>query len=138
MKRLSSKEFKHIYSKVTRLCIDLVIKNKDGILFTKRGITPWKGMWHLPGGTVLFHESLENASRRIAKGELNLKIKIIKVVGTMEFFRNKYHAVSVAFLAKPLSNKIKLDRQATEFRYFKKPDKNTIKEHKKFIEGLKL
>ncbi len=72
-------------SKVPRLCIDLIVKTKDGILLTKRQIPPYIGYWHTPGGTVLLHEKLESAAERIAQEEIGTKIKIIKLLGTMEF-----------------------------------------------------
>jgi len=61
---LSQKEFDDIYSKVPRLTVEVIVKNRaGGILLTKRAIEPCKGQWHLPGGTVRFGESLLEASR---------------------------------------------------------------------------
>ena len=135
-KRLTPKEFKQVYGKVPRLCVDLVIMDKGGILFTKRAINPCKGQWHLPGGTVLFNETLEQAAHRVAKEELGIKIKIHDDLGYMQFFikGKKYHAMSIAFISTPKGNStITLDRQASEYKYFKNLDKNTVKEHKAFL-----
>lgn len=66
-KRLPSKEFKYLYGKVPRLCVDVVIQSKDGVVLSKRDIPPAKGMWHIPGGTVLFGESLEKAAKESPK-----------------------------------------------------------------------
>jgi len=41
--RLTNEEFMLIYSKVPRICVDLMIETKKGILFTKRTIGPYKG-----------------------------------------------------------------------------------------------
>jgi len=67
VRKLPLKEFKTIYSKVPRLCVDLVIRNKQGTLLTKRDIPPDLGWWHFPGGTVLIGETLENTVQRVAK-----------------------------------------------------------------------
>ena len=73
MKRpFTSEEFKTIYSKVPRLCVDLVIKTRKGIILTLRSLPTWYGMWHLPGGTILYKESLQDAIKRVAEEELGI------------------------------------------------------------------
>ena len=62
--KLSDQEYKEIYSKVPRLCVELLIKTEEGILLVKRAIPPGEGLWYLPGGTVLFDESVEQAVKR--------------------------------------------------------------------------
>lgn len=71
---LTKEEFDSIYSKVPRLTVELVIKDGDKILLTKRSIEPCRGLWHLPGGTVYFGESLLDAVKRIAKKELSIDV----------------------------------------------------------------
>jgi len=131
--KLTQKEFDEIYSKVTRLCVELIIKTKKRILLTKRKIAPDRGKWHLPGGTVFFEESLKNTVKRVAKQELGLKVQPIKILGYIEFLRKGYHPVSIVFLIKANSGRIKLDYQASDFIFTKKIPKNTVKEHKKFL-----
>ena len=82
---LTPEEFSFIYSKVPRLTVELIIKNKDGMLLTKRAIEPCIGQWHLPGGTVRFGESLVNAVKRIANRELGIEIIQTKNVGIIEY-----------------------------------------------------
>ena len=77
-KKLPYKEFLSIYRKVPRLCVDLVVKNKNGVLLTKRDIKPSKGMWHIPGGTILYDESVKDAIKRVAKEETGLKPVLVK------------------------------------------------------------
>lgn len=128
-------EFKYIYGKVPRLCVDLIIKTNKGIVLSKRDIIPNKGMWHLPGGTVLNFESLEKAIVRIAKGETGLKVRPIKLLGTIEFLdKNAHgHAVSVAYEVLPVSGKLTGSDQAKEIKYFTQIPKNTITEHAGFL-----
>ena len=132
---LPEKDFKYIYSKVPRLCVDLVIQNEYGIVLSKRDIMPDKGKWHLPGGTVLNNESLKKAVERIAKGETGLKIKIVSYVGNIEFLRENphAHAVSLVYLVKPVSGNLKGSSQAEEIEFFHKLPVNTIKEHSAFL-----
>ena len=138
VKKLPLEEFKAIYSKVPRLCVDLVIRNKDEILLTLRDIKP-AGRWHLPGGTVLHRESLEDTAKRVAKEELGIDIKIQKLLGAIDFYNDKTglgHPVSIAFEASPIGNKIKLDSQAKKYKYFKKIPDNSFTEQKEFLEKL--
>src|SRR3989344_4567321 len=108
MKRLSQRFFNEIYSKVPRLCIDLVIKDKRGIVLTKRDINPYKGMWHIPGGTLLLGENIEQCAKRVAKYETGLKIKIRKLLGVEEyhFFAKYTKVVSLVYLVEPTEGKL--------------------------------
>lgn len=140
---LSQKEFDLIYSRVPRLCVDIVIKNKSGVLLAKRAIEPYKEWWHLPGGTVFIHEKIEDAAKRVIKRELNVNIKIIKKIDylggpTTEI---NHHDFSVVLLAKIISGKIRLNEESEEFIITKKIPKKTLAGHanlfKKYPEILK-
>src|SRR3989338_4511051 len=136
-KKLSQKKFNCIYSQVPRLGVEIILKTKDGVLLTKRLIPPSKGMWHFPGGSILFNETLKQAVKRTAKEEINLNVKIVKLLGVIEFPQKKEvfgHPISLAFLVKRKSGKIKGSWQADEIKFFKKPPKNIHSAHKKFIE----
>ena len=139
MKLLSKEEFEMIYSKVPRVCIDLLIESKNGILLTKRAIAPNRGFWYLPGGGILFNESVKDACRRISRKELGCEdIKIVKKIGYIEFLDEKdngfsRHSISIVFLAKINSEKIVLNDEASEFMFTKKIPENTYKEHNEFL-----
>ncbi|MFH0805336.1 MAG: NUDIX domain-containing protein, partial [Patescibacteria group bacterium] len=66
VKKLPFSEFKSIYSRVPRLCVEIMVKTNNGVLLLKRNIDPEKGKWHLPGGTVLKGERLEDTVKRVA------------------------------------------------------------------------
>lgn len=83
-KKLSRKDFDYIYSRVPRLCVDIILQTNKGILLTKRSIEPYKGMWHIPGGTVLKGETVEGAVIRIAKKELGITPKIERLIDFIE------------------------------------------------------
>ena len=136
--KLSKKEFKEIFSKVPRICVDLVIKTEDGVLFTKRSIEPFKKTWHLPGGGVLLNETLEEASKRIAKRELNLDINLKESIGQIEHLYEKCegikrHSISIVFLAEMASKEIKLNEDAEDYLFSKKIPENTIPEQEEFL-----
>ena len=134
-KKLSENMFNKIYSKVPRLCVDLVIKEKKGILLTKRDIPKCKGMWHLPGGTLYINEKIEKAAKRIAKYETGLKIQINKFLGIKEYSKRStfWHTISVVYLVKPIGKNLKGSKEGKDVRYFKKIPKNTIKDQKEIL-----
>ena len=82
---LTIKEFKEIYSKVSRATVSLVIKTNKGIALSLRNLPSWRNKWHLPGGTIFYKETVENAVKRKAKEELGIKVKIVKLLGYIEY-----------------------------------------------------
>lgn len=122
---LTKAEYKSIFKRVPRICVDLIVTGKAGILLTKRLIAPYKNSWHLPGGRVYFRESLTKAVKRIAKKELSLnQVVISPLVGYMEFVRevqdkNPMHSISLVFEIKSKSDNYKGSWQGKDIRFFK-------------------
>lgn len=136
--KLPYETYKSIYSKVPRLCVDLVIKSPQGVLLTLRNLKP-KGYWHLPGGTILLNESVEEAVHRVAKEELGVEIIIDKYLGIVDFYKGYVglgHPISIEYAVHITEGKITLDQQATEFGYFKKVPPRTLKHQKEFLHTL--
>ena len=133
-KRLPLKTFEYIYERVPRICVDLVIKSPKGVLLSLRNIPPI-GYWHFPGGSILFNESPENAVQRVAKEELGVKVKIVKLLGVISFhnYIGLGHPISIAYLVKPLSPIKGPVSQASAIKYFKTPPPKTIKKQKDFF-----
>lgn len=135
-KRLTDEEFLNIFKKVPRLCIDLLIETDKGILFTKRSIEPYKEQWHLPGGSVLMNETLEESVKRIGKYELGVEVKSLKLEGVVEFFNEgerKTHSVSLVFNTQITSGDINLNEEASDFLFSKEIPENTISQQADFI-----
>ena len=113
--------------------VDLIIKDGNSILLTKRSIAPYKNCWHFPGGVVFKTEKLRSAAKRIAKEELNLDIKIEKFLGVYENPVMIRHDVTNVFVASILRGTIKLDFQSNGVRFFKTPPKNMIPYQRKIF-----
>ncbi|OGH19931.1 MAG: hypothetical protein A3D74_00650 [Candidatus Levybacteria bacterium RIFCSPHIGHO2_02_FULL_37_13] len=140
MKKLPLSEFLNIYGKVPRLCVEIVVEQRQGILLTLRDIPPGKGLWHFPGGSVLYDESVFDAAHRIAKEELGVEIHINKFLGFTDWYKSKNavgHSVSLLFSAKITKGEIKTNFQAIEAKFFKTLPQNIMKENKKFIDKYK-
>ena len=134
-------EFKSIYSRFPRLCVDLVIKKEKGTLLTLRQDNGWIGQWHLPGGTIYLKETVQETINRVAKEELGLELEVVRLLGYLEYpseekERGYGHSISLAFLCKPKSENITLDNQVSAHEFFLTPPDNTIAEQKEFL--LKL
>lgn len=135
-KRIPEEEFKYIYSKVPRLCVDIIVQTSEGVILTKREIEPYKGFWHIPGGTVLNGEKLEETAKRVALEELGLEIKINKLLGILEYpeMDDEKHAVSVVYLITDFLGTPRGSYQGEEVKYFKELPENLISTQKEFLE----
>ncbi len=140
---LPYKKFKDIYSLVPRLAIEVVIVKDESILLTKRSSHGWAGMWHTPGGTVLYREAVQDAVKRIALEELGVKVEVSRNLGYFEAWseekeRGFGYSVSLPFLVIPEHFEFQLNNQATEFKFFSDLPDIIVPEHKQFYENINL
>lgn len=139
-KPFTSEEFKSIYSRVPRLTVDAVIKKDNGIVLSlrKEGIG-WENMWHLPGGTVLYKETVEQALHRIVKDETGLDIRVLKLLGYMEYPEEEKErgfgwSVSIAILCEALPGDLVVNEDASDIRVYSELPEGTIKTQRDFLE----
>ncbi len=71
------------------MCVDVIVETSRGIVLTLRDIEPWKGQWHIPGGTVMYTESVEHAVKRVAKEEIGVNVAIQKLIGYTEYLNER-------------------------------------------------
>jgi len=135
---LSNKDYKFIYSRVPRLCVDLVIFSREGIVFSKRDIPPYRGQWHLPGGRVFMRESIQKAIDRIVLVELDIEVSQPKLLGYIEYPREQkvFHSISMVFKVQKKSGEIRGSFQAQKVKVLKKIPNNTILPQRRFLESL--
>ena len=140
VKRIPFKEFKSIYSKVPRLCVEVVLIEKEGVLLIRRTIEPAIGEWHTPGGTVLKNEHLEEAVKRVAREEIGLEVSVERMLGIIEYVSYKNHFsqdISIAFLVKNISEKVPhTDEHADKFAFFSVLPQKMIKDQKVFYKKV--
>lgn len=136
--KLPYNEYKSIYSRVPRLCVDLLIRRDSGVLLIQRAIDPGKGLWHFPGGTVLRGESIEVAARRIALEETSLSVDNLVLAGTMEFPHEDnlfFHTISLVYSVGKFDGSLKGGVQGKELDFFKDLPDLMIREHKNFLQS---
>jgi ADP-ribose pyrophosphatase YjhB (NUDIX family) len=83
---LPKSEYDSIYSRVPRLCVEVVISLPErGVLLMRRDTPPNIGVWHIPGGTVLFAEPVVEAVKRVARDELGFEVDVGDLLGFIEY-----------------------------------------------------
>ena len=99
--------------------------HRDGsILLIRRRFEPNKGRWSLPGGLVEIGEDPAEAARREVMEELGLEVaieglfQVANEVVRDEAGRVKYHFVLVDYLMKPLGDRVTLNEESEEYRWF--------------------
>jgi len=141
-KPLSETEFKTIYSKVTRLCVELVIQTPKGIVLALRKLPSWYKMWHLPGSSLLYKEKIKDAILRIAINEVGMKVTPDKFLGYIEYDEEKErgfgHTISLAFLCRGDAKTMKPNEDAFEVKAFDKLPENFIEEQRDFLKSHKI
>lgn len=140
MNYLSDEDYDFIYSRVPRICVDLLIVNSNSeILLTKRTIEPYKDHWHLPGGRIKFRESIFDALNRILKAELGLGLSVVEMIGACEFPEEiqkgqERHSISLVHFIKTSNyTEINLDHTANEMAFFGELPTIIIPAQQKFI-----
>lgn len=134
---LTKAEFDKIYSKVPRLCVEVILRSQDGdIWLAKRKTDPAKGLWYTPGGTVLMLELLTDAVKRIAAEELLItEIKSEpKMIDVIEYNFSTYTGfpISIAYeISTKQTPQIGLDGE--EIKSFSKLPEHMIPEHRHFL-----
>jgi ADP-ribose pyrophosphatase YjhB (NUDIX family) len=119
---LPEAEFREVYRKVPRLTVELALVDGHQVLLTKRAAPPCNGLWHLPGGTVRFGESLTAAVDRVACDELGLVVAASAPIGFIEYpshyLHGLDHPVGVVFRITAWSGEISLDSSASAHGWF--------------------
>ncbi len=124
--------------------MDIILNTPEGILLTLRNIEPYKNLWHIPGGTVHYHETIEDAIGRIAKEELGVEVNIARLADYMEYpseekLRGWGWPIALQFICNIKLGKLQVNEQARDIRFFKKFEdipENTLEEHKKILRKL--
>lgn len=111
--------FNYVNGLVPRVAVELVVlrDNRSEILLTQRPPDDpyWPAMWHVPGGYILFRESVRDAINRIARNELGSRVSECLFLGYLEFYREeenpRNHSISLIF-------RCSLENEAKTGEYF--------------------
>ena len=83
-------------------------ENITEVFATERGYGEFKGQWEFPGGKIEVGETPQQALIREIQEELTVKIKVGKLIDTIEYDYPTFHLSMDCFWAKIISGKIVL------------------------------
>jgi len=106
---------------VVEACVGAFIFDSKRRLFLAKS-KKFKGKWVVPGGHVVFGETMEKALKREVFEETRLKIRVLRLlqandcIFSKEFHDPRRHFIFLDFLCRALTTKAKLDeRELQEF-----------------------
>ncbi len=135
---LPKAEYDWIFSRVPRLCVEVVIVDPErGVLLALRDIPPNVGAWHIPGGTVLFGEPLPDAVNRVARRELHLDVRATEMLGYIEYpshYENGLDSpVGLAFRSEPVGGHPPLEATPAGCEWFRRLPSGIYAEQGQFL-----
>lgn len=89
--------------------VDTIIKKDNRIILIKRKNYPFKNKLVIPGGKVIYNETVEHAAIREAKEETGLKVRLKEILGIYSNPKRdpRWHSISTVFIAEPITDKLK-------------------------------
>ena len=86
-----------------------IIKKEDKIFITRRGYGEFVDMWEFPGGKIENGESKEEALHREIKEELELHIKNLEYLTTVDYDYSNFHLTMHCFICEIDRGTLKLN-----------------------------
>ena len=131
--KISEELFQKIKQNTPLSCVDIILIKNDQFLLVKRVIPPYKNKWCLPGGIIKKNQKIVERLNNVAKYELGIKVKIMKVLGFYEKIYKDRHDISHCYVVTTDDKNFTLDFQANEFRFFKHIPDNIALFHVKML-----
>ncbi|MFZ2202064.1 MAG: NUDIX domain-containing protein, partial [Microgenomates group bacterium] len=103
------------------------------ILYTKRDVEPFVGMWHFPGSFLLKGETVSECIKRIAKEEVGIEptdenFKLIRLDEDLEEPRG--HVIHLVYLIKLTKSQL---IESENKKFFFEPPQPMIPTHRKIF-----
>lgn len=138
-KPFSYKVFEQLYSKVPRFTVMIIVVKNSKILLAKRNLDSWRDMWHIPGVTVLYKESIAKAIERVALSELGIQVYPERLLGYIEYPSEQEQrgfgwTIGFVFQCEFISGIIKPNDDISDIQFFSSLPSTMISEEKEFVE----
>ena len=99
--------------------VEAIISKGNSLLFLRRQNSPAKGQWWFPGGKIRKGETLGEALYREVKEETGLEVIKSKLVNVYSRIFDERHDIAIAYLCNCKGDKIILNNEHSEYKYFK-------------------
>lgn len=102
-----------------------IIVKDNRIFATQRGYGEFKDGWEFPGGKIEPGESAQEALVREIREELDVDIRVGKLLETVEYDYPEFHLTMHCFICELLSEEIVL-KEHEDARWLKKEELDTV------------
>ena len=103
-----------------------VIRDGDKILAAERGYGEYRGFWEFPGGKIEAGETHQQALVREIQEELDTKITVGDLIGTIEYDYPTFHLLMECFWCEVVDGELKL-LEAEDARWLSKDTLYSVK-----------
>ncbi len=90
-------------------CVGLIENEKGGVLITKRGVSPFKEQYVMPGGKLDKGESVFDCVEREVFEEVGIKVELAELFDIYEVFLPHKQYLILYFLCKCSNFNVKID-----------------------------
>lgn len=87
----------------------------DKVVLVRRAISPGRGLWVFPGGYMDLGETAEEAAVRETHEEINLDVRITRLVGVYSY---RTPVVVIVYACEVLGGELRIDRESEAFGLF--------------------
>ena len=124
--RMPAEVWRLLHGLVPQPAVEVVVtRTGRDVLLNHRRDRDWDG-WEIPGGFMLYHESVEDACRRIAEREIGTSVAFERIVTAYMWPDHPYGSpLSLVCLCRPLG-------EPTRGRYFEELPDGMVPHHADF------
>lgn len=116
--------------------VSAIVSQDNKILLVKRGHEPNKGLWSLPGGSIMFRETAVDAVAREVREETGLDIEPVSIAGIRDVITDHFHYVIITYHARVIGGELRAASDAADAQWFEPQDMDRLEMTEGLIEFM--